>query len=91
LEDIGIGAEKDPVLGRLIDCQTHCIKTLKPEICDLLHRYCQAEEGVKNKEQRALLAEQLEMTIGALRIRICRIRDGLDKCVRDCLTRQPGA
>jgi DNA-directed RNA polymerase specialized sigma24 family protein len=74
-----------------IDCQEQCIKALPPETRDLLMQYYQAEDGVKHKEQRALLAQRLGMTMTALRLRILRIRDGLDDCVRQCLTQQPGA
>jgi DNA-directed RNA polymerase specialized sigma24 family protein len=77
--------------GPEIDCQEQCIKALCPETRTLLMQYCQAEDGVKHKEQRALLAQRLGMTMTALRLRICRIRDRLDDCVRHCLTQQPGA
>jgi DNA-directed RNA polymerase specialized sigma24 family protein len=76
--------------GLEIDCQMQCIQALDSKTRTLLIQYCQAEDGVKKEEQRALLAQRLEITMTALRLRVFRIRSRLDECVRDCLTRQPG-
>jgi DNA-directed RNA polymerase specialized sigma24 family protein len=70
--------------GPEIDCQWQCIKALDRDTRELLMQYYQAEDGVKPKEQRALLAQRLGITMNTLRIRISRIRDRLDECVRDC-------
>jgi hypothetical protein len=51
---------------------------------NLIFRYYFGEERAKIQNRRAL-AEASGITLNALSIRACRIRDKLELCVRECL------
>jgi DNA-directed RNA polymerase specialized sigma24 family protein len=64
-------------------CLRDCMQRLKEPNRKLFLRY----HGLygNSKEQREELAAELGLTIGALRVRINRIRSQLEKCVQQCL------
>lgn len=66
-------------------CLEECMQKLAPESHRVFSAYYQAE-GVK-KAERSNLAERLGIPMNALRIRIHRIRAGLEECVRGCFER----
>lgn len=51
----------------------------------LVLEYYDAEAGEKNKDHRRNLARRLGIEVGALKVRACRLRKSLEKCVRECL------
>ena len=51
---------------------------------DLIVRYYFGEERIKIENRRAL-AESLKISVNALSIRACRIRDKLESCVKSCV------
>jgi DNA-directed RNA polymerase specialized sigma24 family protein len=70
----------------LLSCLDQCTEKLDPAHRDLIIRYYHGEQRVKI-ENRITLAQQLGITINALSIRACRIRDKLEACVRECAGR----
>ncbi|HEY0173826.1 MAG TPA: hypothetical protein VGB98_22620 [Pyrinomonadaceae bacterium] len=55
-----------------------------PSDRELILAYYDAEAGEKNKDHRKELARRLGMEVGALKVRACRLRKTLEKCVREC-------
>lgn len=69
---------------RMLDCLEHCANELDPGNRDLILRYYFGEERVKIDNRRAL-ASALGITVNALSIRACRVRERLERCVRERL------
>jgi DNA-directed RNA polymerase specialized sigma24 family protein len=77
------GDEKEIKEVRL-NCLEKCTGKLEPENRVLIIRYYFGEERVKIENRRALAAS-LGITMNALSIRACRIRDKLEACVKKCM------
>jgi DNA-directed RNA polymerase specialized sigma24 family protein len=58
-----------------------CFERLKSEDRELLVAYCSVPEGLSRAEHRRQLADELGITVGALRIQVSRLRDKLEECV----------
>jgi len=67
-----------------LKCLEQCTGKLEPENRDLIIRYYFGKERVKIENRRAL-AQSLRITMNALSIRACRIRDKLEACVKKCM------
>jgi len=65
-------------------CFDHCLESLSNDNRNLIMDYYQEERRAKI-ELRQKLADQLGIPLNALRIRAHRIRNGLKKCLDDCL------
>ncbi len=50
----------------------------------LIIGYYGAETGEKNKNQRKNLAEKLGLTMNTLKVKACRLRERLERCINDC-------
>jgi DNA-directed RNA polymerase specialized sigma24 family protein len=70
------------------DCLDKCLEQLATKNRDLVTRYYQGEKRSKI-ENRKKLAQELEITLDALRIRAHRIRRQLQQCVFQCLGLNP--
>lgn len=68
---------------RIYDCLEGCLAKLSDENRELILAYYQQEKGAKIQNRR-LLASRLKIPINALRIRVFRIRERLEACVREC-------
>jgi DNA-directed RNA polymerase specialized sigma24 family protein len=68
----------------MLDCLEQCTGKLEPVSRDIIMRYYFGEERVKIENRRALAAS-LDITMNALTIRACRIRDKLEACVGKCV------
>jgi DNA-directed RNA polymerase specialized sigma24 family protein len=68
---------------RLFDCLERCLQHLGPGAAELICEYYHGERRTKIENRRALAA-RLGLTINALTIRACRIRDKLEACVSKC-------
>jgi DNA-directed RNA polymerase specialized sigma24 family protein len=68
--------------GRL-DCLDRCLQALKPAQRDLVVEYYRDVRREKI-ERRKGLAGRLGISMNALGIRVCRIRDTLTACLQDC-------
>lgn len=66
-------------------CLDECLQKLTPENRELVVEYYQ-EEGKAKIDHRKSLADRLEIAPNALRIRACRVRKSLEKCLERCLS-----
>ena len=71
------------VKERMLDCLEQCTAKLEAPNRNIIIRYYYGKERAKI-ENRRLLAENLGISVNALSIRACRIRDKLEGCVREC-------
>jgi DNA-directed RNA polymerase specialized sigma24 family protein len=69
---------------RRLDCLDDCLDHLADETREFIIEYYR-EEKVPKIEQRKLLADRLETTLNALRLRASRLRRELAKCTDKCL------
>lgn len=67
---------------RRLECLRRCLSLLPPDQRDLVLRYHQGENNIRN---RKTLSEQMGIPMNALRIRVHRVRRKLEDCVQDCL------
>ncbi len=81
--DDSTGAAVDDSKEKILDCLERCTSKLEPVNRELITRYYVGRERVKIDNRRSL-AEELGVTMNALAIRACRIRDKLEACVRQC-------
>lgn len=73
-----------------LDCLNKCLAQLPPEQSAFLNAYHTGAGGGERIEGRRRLAAELGVELNALRIRACRVRDRLEKCLRACLARSGG-
>lgn len=66
-----------------LECLDVCLQELRPEQRDLVLEYYRDSKREKIDRRRAL-AQRLGISINALGIRACRIRDTLEACVEAC-------
>ena len=71
------------VKEKLLNCLERCMGKLEMLNREIITRYYIGKERVKIENRRAL-ATELGITMNALSIRACRIRDKLEDCVRRC-------
>ena len=69
---------------KMLNCLEHCTEKLEVTNREIIIRYYTGKERVKIENRRAL-AESLKITMNALSIRACRIRDKLEACVGKCV------
>ena len=65
----------------LLDCLEQCLQQIPPRDRDLIVGYYHGEQRAKI-EHRQQLAALLGLTVNALSIRACRIRDKLEACLK---------
>jgi DNA-directed RNA polymerase specialized sigma24 family protein len=69
---------------KMIACLERCAGKLEPLNREVISRYYVGKGHSKNENRRAL-AEELGISINALSVRACRIRDRLEACVKECI------
>ena len=72
---------------KLLECLDRCAAKLEASQRELIFGYYSGEQRVKIENRRSL-AQTLEITVNALSIRACRIRDRLESCVKECASRE---
>lgn len=68
-------------------CLSICLQKLDPERRNIFTRYYLVEPSTGPKKREAL-AEELKITINALRLQMLRLKGDLRKCIADCLERE---
>lgn len=68
---------------RMLGCLDRCLENLDPDNRDLIIQYYRGEQRSKIDNRRAVAA-RLGITMNALSIRACRVREKLEACVRKC-------
>ena len=79
--------KQSEIKEKMLHCLEHCTRKLAPSNRELILRYYIGKERVKI-ENRRKLAERLGITMNALSIRACRIRDKLEACVKECVGKE---
>ena len=84
----GVRTDTSPVAdaescARRFDCLERCLGELRAEQRDLIVEYYSGEQRAKIERRRAQ-ADRLGVSMNALSIRACRIRDALEQCVKKC-------
>ena len=69
---------------RMLNCLEQCTAKLDSSQREIILQYYSGKERLKIERRRAL-AKSLGITLNALSIRACRIRDKLEACVKLCL------
>lgn len=72
---------------KLLECLDRCTAKLELSHRELIFGYYVGEQRVKIENRRSL-AQTLGITVNALSIRACRIRDKLESCVKECAGRE---
>ena len=81
--DYAAGADGENDKEKFLECLEQCTARLEPTNRKIITGYYVGKERVKIENRRAL-AERLGITMNALSIRACRIREKLEACVREC-------
>lgn len=66
------------------ECLKRCVQFLAREKLELIHDY-HVYAGHDKIEQHKIMADELNITLGALRLRALHIRSDLEKCVQQCM------
>ena len=69
-----------------LTCLRNCLQTLSPDNRELILQYYQGEKSEKIQNRKKLL-QQLEIPVNTLRMRALRLRERLQGCVEECLSR----
>jgi DNA-directed RNA polymerase specialized sigma24 family protein len=78
------GAEdRDSMKEQRLECLDRCLDQLKPDQRELAIEYYRDAKRQRIERRRAL-AERLRITMNALGVRACRIRNALETCVDAC-------
>lgn len=69
-----------------LQCLRKCLAEISKSDADkhLIIGYYSAADGEKNKIQRRNLAEKLGLTMNTLKVKACRLRERLERCIKDC-------
>ena len=76
-------ASEDQAREKLHQCLEHCLDQLPETDRELILVYYQGVQRAKI-EGRTRLAKRLGLSMNALSIRACRIRDKLEACIQKC-------
>lgn len=74
--------EEEEPFDRRLECLRSCLAGVPQDQRDLLLRYHQGEDNIRN---RKALASDLGVPLNALRIRVHRVRRKVEACVHACL------
>ena len=83
--DVDILKDRDSRMECLQECMAETIPN--PTDRSIILGYYDTETNEKNKNARKRLAEAVGMTPNALKVRACRLRDRLERCINDCVAR----
>ncbi|HLG59822.1 MAG TPA: hypothetical protein VI485_31065 [Vicinamibacterales bacterium] len=76
-------SERVAIQAQRLDCLDRCLEELRPDQRDLAIQYYR-DARRQRIERRRDLATRLGITMNALAIRACRLRDALMTCVEAC-------
>jgi len=76
-------SDEHVVRERRLDCLERCLSKLKPDQRELIVEYYR-DAARERIDRRRALAERLGISMNALAVRACRIRDTLEACVSTC-------
>ena len=71
-------------VGRRLECMERCLTKLPADSRELIVRYAQMDQRTR-AEDRLEMAKRMNVSLNTLRIRVHRVREGLEVCVKRCL------
>jgi RNA polymerase sigma factor (sigma-70 family) len=77
--------DAEALLEARSECLAKCLRVLPDEQRELVIKYYENEKSAKI-DGRRVLAERHQLSINALRLKACRLRQSLRKCVVKCMT-----
>lgn len=86
-----IGVAPDIEILQDPDLRLRCLRKCLAETVSndddrmLIVGYYDADAGEKNKDARKNLAEKLGLTMTTLKVKACRIRERLERCINECV------
>lgn len=69
-----------------LECLQECVQSLPRDQVEQIQQYHQSDGGAKIAQRKAM-AEQLNIPLNALRIRMYRLRQDLETCILSCTKR----
>ena len=86
-----IGQVSEPIVDShdgedRLDCLRDCLQTLSTDNRDLILQYYQGEKSEKIQNRKKLI-NGLGISVNTLRMRALRVRERLQGCVEQCMTR----
>lgn len=84
-----ISSEENDLKETRLKYLDHCLEEIGTQQRALILGYYQQEKQAKIDNRKAL-AESCGIDLNALRIRVCRIRMKLERCVNECVEREAG-
>ena len=69
-----------------LECLQNCLQTLSPDNRELILQYYQGEKSEKIQNRKKLI-ERLGIPINTLRMRALRLRERLEACMEECVSR----
>ena len=69
-----------------LDCLQNCLQTLSTDNRELILQYYQGEKSEKIQNRKNLL-DRLGIPVNTLRMRVLRLREKLQTCVEECVSR----
>ena len=90
LPEIAVAPETSDEPDLRLACLKSCLAEIAASDADraLIIGYYDADAGEKNKNQRKNLAEKLGLTMNTLKVKACRLRVRLEKCINKCVERR---
>jgi DNA-directed RNA polymerase specialized sigma24 family protein len=79
----GKSQPEDETVKQRFDCLEKCLAEMDSETRRLLVSYHDTDERTLIATRRRL-ADSLKISLNTLRIRVCRLKNRLENCVRDC-------
>lgn len=87
--EIATAPPHDPTVELTARCLDECMERLPPETREMILRYYHEQKQAKIDTRKAL-RQRLNVKANALRVRVYRVREKLERCVRDCVERGAG-
>lgn len=86
LPEIAVAPEIPEEPSARLQCLRKCLAEISKSEADkhLIVGYYGAADGEKNKIQRRSLADKFGLTMNALKVKACRLRERLERCINDC-------
>lgn len=84
-----VASEEEDIQETRLKYLEHCLEKIGEQHRTLILGYYREEKQAKIDNRRSL-AESFGIDLNALRIRVCRIRMKLERCVNECVAREAG-
>lgn len=91
MPEVAVDPDVDELEGddERMECLRECLRSSVPNPNDqrLIIGYYDAGANEKNKDSRKKLALSLGLSLNTMKVRACRLRERLERCINDCVAR----